>query len=270
MKRIVFVLLLIIAVFRVYGQEKMPNDSTSRMKQLLAKPANERLNNYLQMDAPQPMDTIFRLDIITPLQKPAPKPIDFVVPPLNTYVGPPLTTDYVLNPHFPYADNYTYAGLWGISDRAWATSLSTNNRYPSIGRMRSVDIQLNYKLTDWMYVSGGAYASKYAVDASIYKAYTMRNDNHTTHLNDWGVNSSMKFILSDRVRFNAYGQYSINADKNKLGGPLMDMYSQTYYGGTIEVKITDKFGIEGGMLRELNPFTGKWVNKPIIMPVFYK
>lgn len=255
MKRIVFILFLLMTMLAMHGQEDTSKDSIPRIKRSIANPVNEQLSNYLQMERPQPKDTLFRLDIITPLEKPALKPIDFVVPPLKTYVGPPLTTDYILNPHFPYAENYAYAGLWGLSDRAWATSLSTNNRYPSIGRVRSVDIQLNYKLTDWMYVSGGPYASKY--------------DIYMTHMNDWGVNGSMKFIVSDRIRFNAYGQYSLNADKNKIGGPLLDMFPHTYYGGTMEIKITDKFGIEGGLIRELNPFTGKWENRPVINPVFY-
>ena len=107
-----------------------------------------------------------------------------------------------------------------------------------------------------MYVSGGPYASKY----STYSA----------DFNDFGASGSMKFIVTDRVRFNAYGQYSINADRNRIGGPLMGMYPHTYYGGTMEFKISDKFGIEAGMIRELNPFTCKWENKPIIAPVFYK
>ena len=49
----------------------------------------------------------------------------------------------------------------------------------------------------------------------------------------------------------------------------MNTAGQRYYGGTIEVKITDRFGLEGGMERHLDPFSGKWKNTPVIRPVFY-
>lgn len=255
MKKVVFILLLVAAVSNGYGQEDVSKDSIPHNLLLNTKPRNEQLSNYLDMERPQAVDTILRLDIITPLAKPALKPIDFVVPPFLEYQGPPLSAGLSFNPHFPFAENYAYGAVWELSDRAWGTSLSTNTRYPLVGRVRSVDFQLNYKLTDWMYVAGGPYASKY--------------DTYSAQMNDFGLNGSMKFIVTDRIRFNAYGQYSSNADRNQIGGPLLDIFPHTYYGGTIEVKISDKFGIEGGIIRELNPFTGKWENKPIISPVFY-
>lgn len=255
MKKFVFVFLIFLTMFNAYGQKDTSKDSIPQIQLLNPRPMNEQLSNYLQMDKPQVEDTLFRLDIITPLEKPAPKPIDFVVPPLRTYQGPPLSTDNLLIPHFPFAENYAYGGFALLSDRAWLTSISTNQRYPLLGRIRSVNVQLNYKLTDWMYISGGPYASKY--------------DTYSAQMNDFGINGSMKFIVSDRVRFNAYGQRSFNAGKNGIGGSLMDVFPTTYYGGTMEFKISDKFGIEAGMIRELNPFTGKWENKPIISPVFY-
>ena len=46
--------------------------------------------------------------------------------------------------------------------------------------------------------------------------------------------------------------------------------NQNSYGGTLEFKISDSFGIEAGAEREFNPMTRKWEPHPIIMPVFYK
>lgn len=46
--------------------------------------------------------------------------------------------------------------------------------------------------------------------------------------------------------------------------------NQNSYGGTLEFKISDSFGIEAGAEREFNPMTRKWETHPIIMPVFYK
>lgn len=257
MRRLVFVFIMAVVSLVSYGQtDKENNDSISQIKKLSVRPQNEQLNSYLQMDKPLSMDTaMHRLDFYTPMAKPAEEPIVLKLPPLDIYRGPWID-DLPLNPHYPYANDYAYAGIFGVSDRAWISTLSTNNFYPLAGRVRTVNAQLNYRVTDWLYVSGGPYASKYAT----YSAYR----------DDFGATGSMKFIVSDRIRFNAYGQYSINAKQNHIGGPLMDMYPHTYYGGTMEFKISDKFGIEAGMIRELNPFTGKWENKPIISPVFYK
>jgi hypothetical protein len=47
------------------------------------------------------------------------------------------------------------------------------------------------------------------------------------------------------------------------------MYPQTSYGGSVEFKVTDSWGVMTGMEREFDPFRGKWVNRPFIFPVFY-
>ena len=110
-------------------------------------------------------------------------------------------------------------------------------------------------LTDWLSVGAGPYASKYSL--------------YGINSNDVGINGSIKFKLTDNISINGYGQYSAYAKQNNVYGPLMNMYPTTYFGGTLEYKITGKFGIEAGIVRELNPFNGKWENKPYFAPVFY-
>ena len=270
MRKVLFTLAMAIISLTSYSQTDTPNDSISPTFKLKIKPAteNDRLKNYLNIDRPVQLDSTYRLSTFTPLKKEVGESIDFVVPTLKTYKGPPLGNEVPpLNPHFPFAENYAYAGFFGLSDRLWATSLSTNQMLPSVGRIRTVNLQLNYQLTDWMYVSGGPYASKYSMNVWELDGTELTR---LKHYNDFGVTGSMKFIATDRIHFNAYGQYSINAKDNRVGASsVFELYPHTYYGGTMEFKISEKFGIEAGMLRELNPFTGKWENKPIIIPKFY-
>jgi hypothetical protein len=81
----------------------------------------------------------------------------------------------------------------------------------------------------------------------------------------------MRFELSDRVFFNAFGSYAPQAglNPNILRSLNHSMFSQSSYGGAFEFKITDKWGIMTGAEREFDAFKGKWVTRPLIMPVFY-
>ena len=143
--------------------------------------------------------------------------------------------------------------IWGLHSKAIRLQV-----FPSLmilAFMEGKSFLIRCGCLDWLVVSAGPYGAKYNLFGATY--------------NDVGVNGAVKFILHDRIRLNGYGQYSVNGDRNGVAGPLMNMYPQTYYGGTIEVKITKNFGIEGGVIRELNPFNGKWVNRPYFAPVFY-
>lgn len=78
------------------------------------------------------------------------------------------------------------------------------------------------------------------------------------------VNSGINYRLSDRVTLKAVGQYSVNNNQSFMYNP---MGGGTYYGGSIEVRISDKIGIEAGM--ERYRFGNKWVESYYISPVFY-
>lgn len=253
MKNLVFILLLAISA-TAYSQTENPFDSIKPLKKESIR-QNEKLDMYLDLDATTTQNdlSVSKTIIYEPLNNSKGiKSVDLKLPPLDVYTGPPLESNtFTRN---PFANDYSYRSGLGISNKLWITSSSIQNTYPTLGSIRSVSVNLNYQPFDWLVVSGGSYAAKYNLGGHSY--------------NDTGINGNLKFIVHDRIRFNAYGQYSVYGKQNKTGG-MMGMFPQNYYAGSIELKINEKFGVEGGVIRELNPLNGKWENRTFIAPVFY-
>ncbi len=253
MRKLVFILLIVITT-AVYSQTEVPKDSFPPLKKETLN-LDEKLDNYLRFDSQTGASSFSTVNTpnYQPLQKEELKMSNIYIPPLDVYVGPPLENNSFTS--YPFANDYSFYSGYPISDQTWLTSSSIQSGYPTLGAVRSVNLNFNYQPADWLVISAGPYGAKYNLYGNQY--------------NDVGVNGAVKFILHDRIRLNGYGQYSVNSDRNRVQGPMMGMYPQTFYGGTIEVKLTNKFGIEGGVIRELNPFNGKWVNRPYFAPVFY-
>ncbi|MBB4036116.1 hypothetical protein GGR21_002017 [Dysgonomonas hofstadii] len=262
MKNLIFIMLVVSIPFYAQTQkEETPKDSLPPLKKENLK-LNEKLDYYLKLDNEPDKklekNNIFNSDIpeFEPLQKNESKKKEFdpKLPPLDIYTGPPLESNTFSRN--PFINDYRFNSGMDISYNAWLSTSSMQNTYPSLGAVRMLNANFNYQPLDWLVISGGPYAAKYNLMGNSY--------------NDIGANGNLKFILHDRIRLNTYGQYSVYGDKNMIHGPMMNMFPQTYYGGSIEVKITEKFGVEGGIIRELNPFNGKWENRPFFAPVFYK
>lgn len=166
-------------------------------------------------------------------------------------------SDYLSNSRSPFADDYGYNATYRLSDRSWLSTRSSHNTLLTMGFITNIEARYDYKVTDKLTVSGGAYTAGYQIG---YK-----------HFSDMGINSSIGYNINDKITIHAYGQYSGFAKKNRFdsSGPNQGLFPQSYYGAAFEYKITEKFGVIGGMNRELNPMTGKWKNTPYVAPVFY-
>lgn len=253
MKNLVFILLLAISA-TAYAQTENPFDTIKPLKKESLK-QNEKLDMYLDFDDASAKNSLSnsKITVYEPLnESKETKGIDLNLPSLDIYTGPPLESNtFTRN---PFANDYSFYSGLGISNQLWMTSSSIQSTYPTLGAIRSVNLNLNYQPFDWLMISGGTYGAKYNLWGNSY--------------NDVGINGNLKFILHDRIRLNGYGQYSAFGKQNKASG-MMGMFPESYYGGSIELKITEKFGVEGGVIRELNPLNGKWENRTFIAPVFY-
>lgn len=248
MKNLIPVLLFFAVSFSLYGQTEITKDSVPAFK------LNDKVFDRSLIDTDSAPILNLELPDYRPQLKTESKPLDLDLPRV-TYYNIPLINTNPINKAYPFVNDYSFYSGRTLSDRSWLATSSVQNSYPSLGSLRSVHFQLNYKPLNWLAVSGGAYGAKYHLFGNNY--------------NDAGLTGAVKFILHDRIRINGYAQYSALGAKNGVGAPMMGMYPQSHYGGTLEVKITQKFGVEGGVIRELNPFNGKWVNRPYIAPVFY-
>jgi len=174
----------------------------------------------------------------------------------------PLFKSEILNlkvpkfiPDFDYSVN-TYS-LIPLNSNSWITTSRINSNYIGMGGLSSAGAQYNWRINDFMFYSGGVALSKY----NIYNSFE----------NNLNLNSSLRFELSDRFFFNVFGNYSTPGNKSTdlFRSINSSMFPQNNFGGSFEFKVTDKWGIVTGAEREFDPFKGKWVTKPFIMPIFY-
>lgn len=178
---------------------------------------------------------------------------------LESIVQYPIINTNPINKYLPLQNDYNLRASYSLGNNLSLNTQSYNKEYMHLGGIRNVGGQLMYQPTEWLTISGGPYASKYLIDFPINNRIN----------NDFGFNGAVQIKLSDNVFINGYGQYSANAERNRIGGPMSSMFNPTYYGGTMEFKINENWGIEAGLIRELNPWTGKWENQPVIAPKYY-
>lgn len=252
MKAQLIVLFMLLSAI-CYGQTVSENDSLRFNKEK----SEQLLNNNLQQGT-HTLDRKKLLDDDTPFNKTVSDPnVMPDVPDMNItapQVQVPLR-NYLANPiSNPFADDYKYDGYYKITGRDWISTTSLNTTYPSLGSLNLINVNYNYQFSDRMSGSAGAYGTRY---------FYLMNLNY-----DYGINSSLRYQVTDRFSIIAFGQYSAMGNSNKVGGDNGWMFPQTHYGVAAEFKFTDKVSIQGGMMRELNPMSGKWRNVPFIKPVF--
>ena len=152
-----------------------------------------------------------------------------------------------ISPHqFALPDNPRWVGRWGMSGSV--------NPYPGMGSSNSVSVGRGWAVNDRITIYGGAYAT----DNLFY----------TSRFKNFGVSSRVRVQVAERVFVTGFGNYSIynGADGQPLP-PLM--YPGHSFGGSVEVKITDKFGLQAVAERSYNAFTRRWDNSYYVLPVFY-
>jgi hypothetical protein len=165
---------------------------------------------------------------------------------------PPLT--YIHFPHLSLDDRFY--NQYSINRRSWINTSMSSTNYYGLGGVYTVGANINRKLGEFGVLTGGVYASKY--------------NNYNNFSNSTGVNGNFKIILTDRISINAFGQYSTGGNTTGIAPYLSTLYPTSFYGGSLEFKVTDKWGIITGASNEFDVFSRKWVTRPFIMPIFYK
>lgn len=251
-KTILFIFSFISFSTNFYAQDTIKKDSLLIEAKKLQTDANSQNESVTNTDAQQkahilsPEEIKQRAEFVKMLQFKAP----------DIYVGPP-TQNKDWGEKLPHTNDYTYGDYEDLGNNVYLGMGSAQRSYISIGAMRMANANLNYQPSEWIGFSVGMYGAK-------YNAYGF-------HYNDFGVDAAIRVKLHDRIYLRGHGRYSVNMHEQRFIGPAnMNMFPQTYYGGGVEFKINDNFGIEGGMMREFNPMKRKWENRPYLMPIFYR
>lgn len=177
------------------------------------------------------------------------------------YIGPE-EEGLKIGQRIPGALDYTFVDHTRLSNDLVLRTNSFQRSY-GVGDATQVDANFIYTPNDRVTITGGAYGGKYRI--GVLGATDVRDN--------FGLNASFRLKLHDNIYFKARGNYSgyTHGGRKYLYTPASQgIIPQTYYGGGMEFKLNDKIGVEGGVIRELNPLNGKWTNRLYVLPVFYK
>jgi hypothetical protein len=121
---------------------------------------------------------------------------------LNTLSNFNHSVPEIKMPSLPQTFDYTrnHYGIIPLNDNMFISTARINQNYIGLGGMSLAGANLNYFITDLITFSGGATFSKF----NIYNDFR----------NEISFNGKLRFELSDRVFFNAFGSYAPQAGLN--------------------------------------------------------
>ena len=143
-----------------------------------------------------------------------------------------------------------------ISDLYTITTSHIESNFIGLGGLNLIQANFNFKVGDMVVFSPGIYAAKF----NIYNDF----------FNDGGFHGNIKIQLSDRININLFGQYSITGNSVAISPFISPIYPHSDFGGSMEFKVNNDWGIMMGSENEYDVFLRKWVTRPFIMPLFYK
>ena len=192
---------------------------------------------------------------------PFPEPFEFVMPGRDLFIahdrfrrleGITIPAASVNSPRMVLSAS-GYMPLTGGENHALGLT-GSRQRYPSMGFSNSLTAGYSWSPTDGITLYGNLRLSD--------------NMYHLNRFKDISVSGRARVRVTDGLWINGYGNYTLYNNAGPQQMP-MGLFPTNSYGGTIEVRITDGFGIEGGVMREYDPFRRRWVTNPYVMPVFY-
>lgn len=84
------------------------------------------------------------------------------------------------------------------------------------------------------------------------------------------LNGSLRYEVIDNIYINGYGSYPIyNSSHTNLNTNVFPRGSGPMFGGSMEIKLSDKFGFAVGAEREYNIWKRRWETNYYAYPVFY-
>ncbi len=169
----------------------------------------------------------------------------WVIPPLG------MTQD-------PFAWDYNRTDRFRLNSVSSIQTYTFRQSYPTLGNHIQAGASYIYAPDSHWTFAGGLYATQYSMPSMMQSVY-----------NDMGIQGSVSYRINERFTVKGFGQYSINGQSNAQRGLMTPMYPQSHYGGTMEFRINETWGVEAGMQREFDPIKMKWVNTPIFGPVYY-
>jgi hypothetical protein len=261
MKRAVIISLLLLSYIGAAAQSELPSvpripSGSLYRYELPALPYSNRYNDFDVRALPGTAS--FGLLLLQPLP---PASFPFEMPGREIFILhdryrrqegitiPPHSVNY---PRMIMA-NRGYMPLW-VGEKSRLGLTGSRERYPSMGFSNALSAGYVWAPADGITLHGNL-----GVSDNMY---------HLTRFKQFNVSARARMRVADGIWVNGYGAYSVHNGAGPRQLPP-GMFQRNSFGGTIEVKVTDGFGLEGGAFREYDPFTRRWITTPYFMPVFY-
>ncbi len=160
-------------------------------------------------------------------------------------------------PSNPFTTNYDFFGNaqndYRIDKNSWMNFSNYHAGYWGLGVTNTVSGTYYRQLSDNWVLSAGLSAGKY----SLYGNFG----------NNASINGNLTYLLSDRIKLNFSGRYSIG---NVESGATSSTYQQAAFGSDVEIKVGESWGLVVGVEYVYDAVQQKWVAVPYIRPVVYK
>lgn len=155
----------------------------------------------------------------------------------------------------PFNGNFATGGYMVLDRNSYLSGSYSYSALPIIGSVRETNLFYNRSLGSHLNFSGGVYGAKMMmVGLTPQGAF-----------NDFGFKGMLEWKINDNIAIHGFGTYSLNKPRYSLA---MNPYVEnTKYGATMQIMFTKNIGLEGGVVREFNPFTGRWKTYPVIYPI---
>ena len=156
----------------------------------------------------------------------------------------------------PFSRDYNRSDIFGINANSYLSTYSLHNTYPTMGTHIQVGAIYTYAPNERWELSGGLFSAK----------YTMPSFQHGAR-NDFGFSGSAAYRINKFLRIRAFGEYSVNGERNASQGYLTPIYPQSGYGMMLEIKFNDYIELHGGMEPSYTPMNRKRETAPVVYPV---
>ena len=157
-----------------------------------------------------------------------------------------LVLPFSLNPTLLYKGDFHTSGSL-FSYRTGQIWLEGEQRsLPGIGRINEVSALWSQQLTD-----------RFSLQAAVV---TTQLNMEFFHRHVLQLQAQMSYRLTEQLTLHLFGSYDTGNPYNPYG---------RQWGGSIDWRISPRFGLEGGVRRSYNAVTGRWETLPIVAP-YYK
>ena len=129
------------------------------------------------------------------------------------FIDTPWPTPRLGTSFDPFSRDYNRSDIFGINANSYLSTYSLHNTYPTMGTHIQVGAIYTYAPNERWELSGGLFSAK----------YTMPSFQHGAR-NDFGFSGSAAYRINNFLRIRAFGEYSVNGERNASQGYLTPIY----------------------------------------------